>query len=192
MLTFFSDVCGAFPAAQFLHYNLPRTKRLLNGADYRRIADAVPNLVATKNTGGGSMRALDLMTNAPDLQHFFGEDNFLHGSMFGACSLLSSFGPLAPAKTWQYFEAGRSRQLDTLVTLHHGFLNLMNDVLAPLQGPGGIPERIDGAFDKLLVRMAGLDEMPLRLLSPYQCFSEEEYQACKRVFDTRYADWSAA
>ncbi len=79
VMTFFSDVCGAFPAAQFLHYNLPRTKRLLNGADYRRIADAVPNLVATKNTGGGSMRALDLMTNAPDLQHFFGEDNFLHG-----------------------------------------------------------------------------------------------------------------
>ena len=51
VMTFFQDVCGAFPAAQFLHYNLPRAKRLLTGADYRRLIDAVPNLVATKNTG---------------------------------------------------------------------------------------------------------------------------------------------
>jgi hypothetical protein len=32
LLTFFKDVCGAFPEAQFLYYNLPRAKRLLGGA----------------------------------------------------------------------------------------------------------------------------------------------------------------
>ncbi|HEX5692957.1 MAG TPA: dihydrodipicolinate synthase family protein, partial [Roseiflexaceae bacterium] len=98
VLTFFTDVCGAFPDAQFLHYNLPRAKRVLNGADYRRVADAVPNLAATKNTGGGAQRAADLMRHAPDLQHFFGEDNFMAGSLYGECSLLASFGPLAPRK----------------------------------------------------------------------------------------------
>ncbi len=63
LLTFFADVCGAFPDSRFLHYNLPRAKRLLTGADYRRVADAVPNLAATKNTGGGAQRAYD-----PDAQ----------------------------------------------------------------------------------------------------------------------------
>jgi dihydrodipicolinate synthase/N-acetylneuraminate lyase len=185
LLTFFADVCGAFPDSQFLHYNLPRAKRILNGADYRRLADAAPNLAATKNTGGGAQRASDLMRHAPDLQHFFGEDNFMHGCMFGECSLLASFGPMVPRKTWAYFEAGRDRRLDDLLTLHHGFVRLLGDVF----GPALAKERIDGAYDKMIVRMGGLEAMPLRLLSPYQGFSEEEYLAYKRVFDERYADW---
>jgi dihydrodipicolinate synthase/N-acetylneuraminate lyase len=186
LVTFFTDVCGAFPDAQFLHYNLPRAKRVLNGADYRRLVDAVPNLVATKNTGGGSQRAADLMRNAPELQHFFGEDNFMAGCMFGECSLLASFGPMVPRKTWEYFEAGRTRQLDALLRLHHGFLDLLGDLFAPLLAQ----ERIDGAYDKLIVRLGGLEQMPLRLLSPYQGFGEEEYQVCKQILHQKYADWS--
>ena len=52
-------------------------------------------------------------------------------------------------------------------------------------------ERIDGAYDQLIVRMGGLEEMPLRLLSPYQSLSEDVYQTCARVFREKYADWSA-
>jgi dihydrodipicolinate synthase/N-acetylneuraminate lyase len=184
VLTFFQDVCGAFPDSRFLHYNLPRAKRLLTGADYQRIADAVPNLAATKNTGGGAQRATDLMRHAPMLQHFFGEDNFLHGCMFGECSLLASFGPMVPRKTQAYFAAGRARQYETLLTLHHNFANLLADVFGPLLAK----ERIDGAYDKMIVRLGGLEEMPLRLLSPYQGFDEQEYQAAKRIFEERYAD----
>ncbi|MBN1641059.1 MAG: dihydrodipicolinate synthase family protein, partial [Anaerolineae bacterium] len=47
MVAFFRDVCGAFPDSRFLHYNLPRAKRVLNGRDYRQLVDAVPNLAAT-------------------------------------------------------------------------------------------------------------------------------------------------
>jgi dihydrodipicolinate synthase/N-acetylneuraminate lyase len=186
LLTFFKDVCGAFPDARFLHYNLPRAKRLLTGADYRRIADAVPNLAATKNTGGGAQRANDLMRHAPDLQHFFGEDNFMHGCMYGECSLLASFGPMVPRKTQAYFAAGRTRDYETMLTLQHGFARLLTDVFGPLLAQG----RIDGAYDKMIVRLGGLAEMPLRLLSPYQGFDEQEYQAARRVFLEQYADWS--
>jgi dihydrodipicolinate synthase/N-acetylneuraminate lyase len=188
LLRFFTDVCGAFPDARFLHYNLPRAKRVLGGADYRRIADAVPNLAATKNTGGGAQRAADLMRHAPDLQHFFGEDNFMAGSMFGECSLLASLGPLAPRRAWEYLAAGRDLQLDRLLTLHHAFLCLLYDVLGPLL----VKERIDGAYDKVIVRLGGLEAMPLRLLSPYQGFDEHEYQQCRRIFDQRYAAWAGA
>ena len=31
VMTFFRDVCGAFPEAKFLHYNLPRAGRVLEG-----------------------------------------------------------------------------------------------------------------------------------------------------------------
>src|SRR5215218_3401959 len=52
LLSFFKDVCGAFPDAQFLHYNLPRAKRVLEAPDYRRLIDAINNSAATENTGG--------------------------------------------------------------------------------------------------------------------------------------------
>lgn len=186
VLTYFRDVCGSFPDAQFLHYNLPRAQRVLGGADYRRIIDVVPNLVATKNTGGGSARAADLMRHAPELQHFFGEENFLYGCMYGECSLLASFGPLTPRATWAYFQAGRERNLALALELHHGFLNFVRDVFGPALAEG----RIDGAYDKMIVRMAGLEEMPLRLLSPYEGCSEEVYQAARAVFEARYAAWA--
>lgn len=185
LLTYFRDVCGSFPDARFLHYNLPRAKRVLGGRDYARIVAEVPNLAATKNTGGGSARAADLMTHAPELQHFFGEENFLYGCMYGECSLLASFGAMVPRKTWEYFHAGRERRLARALELHHGFINLLNDVFGPALAEG----RMDGAYDKMIVRMAGLDEMPLRLLSPYQGFDEGAYEACRRVFRERYADW---
>ena len=187
VMTFFNDVCSAFPDAQFLHYNLPRTKRVLEPAEYRRLIDAIPNLVATKNTGGGQARASELLRLAPELQHFLGEENFAYGCMYGECSLLTSFGPMTPHKTWEYFEAGRTRQVARLFELHKGFRDLVADVLGPLIALG----RIDGAYDKLIVRLGGLEAMPLRLLSPYQGLREEQYATAKQVFHSKYPDWVA-
>jgi len=185
VMTFFRDVCGTFPAASFLHYNLPRAKRMLTGTDYRQLIDAVPNLVATKNTGGGLDRAADLLTHAPELQHFFGEQNFPHGCLYGECSLLSSFGPMTPYKAKALFDAGRKGDRVAMFDLQKEFHDMLHGALGPLLAEG----RIDGAYDKLLVRLGGLEEMPLRLLSPYQGFSEEQYQACKRVMQKRFAEW---
>ncbi len=185
MMTFFRDVCGAFPNAQFLHYNLPRTKRVLTGADYRRLIDAIPNLVATKNTGGGLERAADLVTNAGELQHFLGEQNFPHGCLYGECSLLSSFGPMSPHKAKALFEAGQTGDLVNLFKLQKEFHDMLHGVLGVALAAG----RIDGAYDKMLVRLGGLEEMPLRLLSPYQGFSEEEYRACKRALHERFPEF---
>lgn len=188
VMTFFKDVCGAFPDSQFLHYNLPRAQRVLEAPDYRRLIDSVPNLVATKNTGGGMARAAALMKEAAELQHFFGESNYPHGCLYGECSLLASFGSTAPRRAWQLFEAGRARDFATMFELQKTFHDLLMDVLGPRLSQG----RIDGAYDKLLKRLGGLEEMPLRLLSPYQGFSEEEYQESKRIFDAKYAVWAQA
>ena len=185
VMTFFRDVCGAFPQAQFLHYNLPRPKRILDGADYRKLIDAVPNLVATKNTGGGLDRAANLMTHAAELQHFFGEQNFPHGCQYGECSLLSSFGPMTPHKAKALFEAGRRGDVPAMFALQKEFHDMLHGALGPLLAMA----RIDGAYDKLLVRLGGLEEMPLRLLSPYQGFSEEQYQSVKQVMQARFPEW---
>jgi dihydrodipicolinate synthase/N-acetylneuraminate lyase len=187
MMGFFRDICGAYPDAHFLHYNLPRVGRVLEAHHYARLIEAIPNLVATKNTGGGLPRAAELVSQAGELQHFLGETNFLHGCMYGQCSVLASFGPMTPHKSKALYEAGRNHDWETALHLQHGFRNLGADLFGPLRSES----RIDGAYDKILVRLGGLEEMPLRLLSPYLGFSEEQYQACKRVLHEHYPDWVA-
>jgi len=173
--SFFKDVCETFPSASFLHYNLPRVKRVLSGKDYRRLADKVPNLVATKNTGGGLQRAADLMLHAPDLQHFFGEENYPHGCHYGECSLLSSFAAMEPEATKALFLAGSEGNSGELYKWQHYFHDMLFSVFGDLLAMG----RIDGAYDKLIGRMGGL-QMPLRLLSPYQSFTDADYEECLR------------
>ena len=186
LLTYFKDVCGAFPDARFLHYNLPRARRVLQANDYRRLIDAIPNLVATKNTGADEAATKALLTEASELQHFLGERNFPLGCTHGECSLLSSWGPLSPEKAKQFFDAGIHRREPEVTELQREYSSLLEDVLGPLMGG---ESRIDGAYDKMIVRLGGFEEMPLRLLSPYQGFTEEEYQACKRVLHERHPDW---
>ena len=60
-MLFFQTVCGRFPDCRFLHYNLPRAGRIIRGREYHRIAEAVPNLVATKNSSTDYDRTADLL-----------------------------------------------------------------------------------------------------------------------------------
>lgn len=186
MMRFFVDVCSAYPDSQFLHYNLARTKRVLTGAEYARVAAAVPNLVATKNTGTTVHSTMDLMQQAPCLQHFFGEAMFPTGCLHGECSLLSSFGPLFPKQTHRFFEYGRAHRWDQLFPYQAEYLAAVEEVIAPMRRQ----TLIDGAYDKLLVRLGGV-AMPLRLLSPYQGFSEEVFEECRLILQEKYAHWLA-
>ena len=58
-------------------------------------------------------------------------------------------------------------------------------VLAELAGE----TKIDGAYDKLWLRLGGFEQMPLLLLSPYHGFSEAQYQACRQLLEREYPDW---
>lgn len=185
VMTFFKDVCSVYPDAKFLHYNLPRTGRVLEASDYRPIVDAIPNLVATKNTAGGHKRAAELVNQVGELQHFLGEGNFLQGCLYGECSLLATFGSLSPLKVKSYFEAAQQSDFPTMLKMQKGFHDIHVDLFKKLVGE----RRIDGAYDKLWVRLGGFEEMTLRLLSPYQGFSEEQFQACKQVLHDKYAEW---
>jgi dihydrodipicolinate synthase/N-acetylneuraminate lyase len=184
LLRFFKDVCLSYPDCEFLHYNLIRSKRVLTADDYRRIIDEVPNLVATKNTGTDVSLTIALMSLVPEMQHFFGEITFPIGCLHGECSLLSSWAGLFPSKTKQFFSYSSNGSFAELFRFQKEYLTAMNRVLAlMLRYP-----RIDGAYDKALVRLGGIP-MPLRMLSPYEGLPEEAYQECKRIVDELSPEW---
>jgi dihydrodipicolinate synthase/N-acetylneuraminate lyase len=184
LLVFFQDVCGSFPEARFIQYNLPRARRVLLGPDYRRLADAVPNLAGTKNCRTDLTDVASIATHSPELQHFYGEVGFPFGCLFGECSLLSSFGALFPKKTREFFQCGVTGQFDRLFRMQAEYQKVMDAFLEPTRGQ----ERMDGAYDKMIVRASGID-MPLRLLSPYQGFDVATFEACVRAVREHFPEW---
>ena len=181
-LLFFKTVCGTFPEARFLHYNLPRAKRIISGAEYRRIIEHVPNLVATKNSSTDYARTADLMTHVPELQHFFLESNFAMGCTMGECSLLCSYGGLFPKTTWKFFQSGMRKDFLELFRI----TKLFYDVGARLFSHC-TRELIDGSYDKTFVWLRD-PEFSNRLLPPYIGLSVEESFACRDVLDKYFKD----
>jgi dihydrodipicolinate synthase/N-acetylneuraminate lyase len=156
---FFAETCGRYPEARFLHYNLMRTKRLLTGADYARLAAAHPNLVAVKTGGPTPEFVADLLTKAPDLQFFVGEPNYTRFRDRYECGLLISLAGIHPAMAQRY-HAARGAELAAL----GADLATVRDAL--MEAAGKV-ERMDGYYDKLLLK-ATVPELPLRLLPPYE------------------------
>jgi len=114
-----------------------------------------------------------------------GEGNFPYGSLFGEVGLLASYAELAPTMTWRLFEAGRTRTIAELFELHRAFADMQTDLWAQVRsGP-----HMDGAYDKMLVKLRMSPDFPLRLLSPYSSFGDEDYHACRRLLEERYPEF---
>lgn len=179
VLSFFKGVCGKFPDCRFLHYNLPRVKRILSGAMYRRIADEVPNLVATKNSTSDYARVADLMRNVPDLQHFFLENGYAFGCLWGECSLLCSYDLLFPQATWRFYEAGQKLNHPELWRLHKEFNELETLLFGDVE-----TDHIDGAFDKTFAWLKN-PRFSNRLLPPYLGLNAEQSAKVRMNYESR-------
>ncbi len=179
---FFENVCGRFPDCQFMHYNLPRTKRMVTGMEYGRLSALHPNLVATKNCGDSQSHLRSLMENAPELQHFLSETGYVYGSLFGECSILASFIMNWP-KLKALWSAGQRRDVAAMVAIN-AEIDIVIQTLFET-----VPEgRIDGSYDKLFEKMYDA-EFPLRLLPPYLGSSDEEFHAFVRLLRERLPEW---
>ncbi|MFN0052273.1 MAG: dihydrodipicolinate synthase family protein [Planctomycetales bacterium] len=179
---YFDSVCGRFPDCQFIHYNLPRTKRLVTGKEYGRLAEAHPNLVATKNCGDSQTHLRSLLEDSPQLQHFLSEAGYVYGSLFGECGILASFIMNWP-RLKALWEAGRRRDVATMVSIQREVDIVIQTLFETIPD-----DRIDGSYDKLFEKMYD-PEMPLRLLPPYIGSSDEEFQAFVRLLGERLPAW---
>jgi dihydrodipicolinate synthase/N-acetylneuraminate lyase len=182
--TFFRDVCGAFPDSRFMHYNTGRVGRIIRAAEYRRFIEDVPNLVATKTMTPDVTIVGALVREAPELEHFVTETMLPHASLHGECSLLATFGLLAPRRSWELFTASREGRIEESVRLGTWFARLADEVLAPLM----TDLRIDGTYDKAIVRLGPVPDFPLRMLSPYRWLGEDEVEAGRAILRARFPD----
>jgi dihydrodipicolinate synthase/N-acetylneuraminate lyase len=180
---FFAQVCGRFADCQFLHYNLLRSKRLVTPQEYARLAEAHPNLVATKNSTDAMERIFGLLTRAPQLTHFLTETGWAYGSLLGECGLLASLCLVRFQAARDYFQAGRRKDAGLLLEMQAELSNLVGDLMEAV----GDSVHMDGAYDKLLWKLHDR-RFPLRLLPPYRGASEACFEDFARRLE-KYPRW---
>jgi hypothetical protein len=179
-----AEVCGSFPEFQFLHYNLMRTGRLVRPVEYAELAEAHPNLVATKYGAGDPETVAGLLRDAPQLRHFFTELGFYVGAPLGECSLLASIGASNPKRAWAYFRAGVDGDQAALASYYRELAGMMGAIRRAAGGLG----LTDGAYDKIISKVAE-PEFPMRLLPPYQCGTDEGYRQYRQALSECFVHW---
>jgi dihydrodipicolinate synthase/N-acetylneuraminate lyase len=185
--TFFRETCGRFPECEFMHYNLDRTRRLLTGADYARLAERHPNFVATKNGSRDASFVTELLKGAPHLRHFLTEIGFGYGGLVDECGLLISSSSVQPALAARYVQAAVERDALTLGAMQGELRNLVTDLHALVSGSA----HMDGAYDKMFCKVHDR-RFPLRLLPPYTGVTEEVFERFVDLLRTKYPRWLPA
>jgi len=185
VITYFETVCGAFDDSTFMHYNTERVGRIVDGALYSRIIDRVPNLVATKTMTSDLGTVAGVVRDTPELMHFLGEQSIAYGSLFGDVALLGTFGALAPEQSWELLGAAREGHHREAAEIGAWFGRLSADLFAPLFAD----RRVDGAYDKTIQKLSrGMDDFPLRMLSPYRTVSDDEFAGAVETLRRGYPE----
>jgi dihydrodipicolinate synthase/N-acetylneuraminate lyase len=185
VVTFMTQVCGAYPDAVFMHYNTARVGRIVDGGLYRRLVRSIPNLVATKTMTSDVGVVAGVVRDAPELMHFLTEGTIATGALHGEVALLGTFGALAPRKSWAILEAAKAGRHQEAAEIGAWFARLSDVVLAPFM----TDRRVDGAYDKLIERLSpGLEDFPLRMLSPYRTISDDEAAEAARLLREHFPD----
>lgn len=187
LATFFRETCGRFPDCEFLHYNLPRAQRLVTAVEYGALAEAHPNLVATKNSTADIERLQGLHEHAAELRHFITEAGFSHAALMGECGLLVSIGSLNFDACREFYDAGVNRDAEALAVLRDELAGLV----AELKLAVGETAHMDGAYDKIFCR-AHDPQFPLRLLPPYAAADDGACERFLRAVRSRFRRWAPA
>jgi dihydrodipicolinate synthase/N-acetylneuraminate lyase len=177
---FFEETCGRFPDCQFLHYNLMRTKRLLTGSDYKRLAEKHSNLVATKNTSPKEDFLIDLLEKAPQLQHFLSETGYALMRDRFECGLLISIATTNPERAHLFFNARGDELKKYLEELKPALKAIIDSVHGEAH--------MDGVFDKILYKLHDA-EFPLRVLPPYISVMDAYFDEYKKSLKNMAPAW---
>ncbi len=165
---FFAATCGAFPDCRFLHYNLPRTKKLLTGDDYARIAARHSNLVAIKMGGLDTSPLADVLEKAPELQCFFVELGYAAMRDQYECGYIAAMAGGKPV--WaREFHAARGERLAAMLD----DAKAAREVLIKHVHAAGA--HMDGAYDKMNLKLLE-PTFPLRLLPPSSAPEDEAFE----------------
>jgi dihydrodipicolinate synthase/N-acetylneuraminate lyase len=189
VLRFFQDLFRACPDMPLVHYNIPRAKRYLHAADYRRILEVAPTLIGVKYTFAGSHfgRLQENLALTPELSYFIGEDLLASGMMMGVRGSYSSLVSTNPAFMLLMHQQCERGRWPEAIAMQKGVAAFYRDLDAWLgeRGEGGI----DPVVDKGLSVAAGFFVGSQRCRPPYIGWSDETVGELRELLRQRYPEF---
>ncbi len=185
VMVFFKTVCSAFPDYQFMHYNNSlRSRKRLAPADYKRLAEEIPNLVAVKFIAPSfeeihTFATLDLPIRIYLLEYAYG-----YGSM-----VYDQFGYLASITNCSYkimrayYKAGVEKDWETIRKIHDDFPVVFDTLFANCPA-----DKIDSSYDKLFLQFT-IPEFPSRVLPPYVGCTDAQVEGFKAELRKKLPHW---
>jgi dihydrodipicolinate synthase/N-acetylneuraminate lyase len=183
LIRFFDELCTPYPDCSFIHYNNPRSKRMIEIPEYAVLAEKFPNLAAVKYSTTDLTIIRDMMETSSPLQYFITEPGFGYGSLIGETGLLLSISSINMRKAWEYFHAASRKDWQAILQ-HQEEIHGLTKALINAVGSG----RIDGAYDKVFCKMLHSD-YPLRLLPPYKGAEQGEFDEFLESVKSGYPQW---
>lgn len=188
---FFKDIYTAVPETPLIHYNIPRAKRFLLGADYRRLLDAAPTLIGVKFTFAGSHFG-SLQTSlqlTPELSYFVGENLLVSAMMLGAQGSYSSIVCTNPAFMLQMHRLADDGDWEPAMQMQRRLDAFFHDLGAKMEelDLGGM----DPVADKGLAAASGLFVGHQRTRPPYIGWSDEGVRAIRGWMIDKYPEFIA-
>jgi dihydrodipicolinate synthase/N-acetylneuraminate lyase len=110
---FFDDLATAAPEGRWIHYNTERSRLVLTGGDYARIADAYPDqLIGSKQGTRDLVTLFDIIDQTPHLSHLAGEYTLTLAYRIGAVGLCSFWINVLPGWMRRWVDACANGQWD--------------------------------------------------------------------------------
>lgn len=189
VLQFFRDITAAAPDLPLIHYNVPRAKRFLTGADYQRVQAVAPHLVGVKFTFAGShfgqlQEALDV---APRLSYFVGENLLVTAMQLGARGSYSSLVCVNPSFMRRMFTLAEARRWDAALAMQRTVTRFFRDAEAAAEKFGlGL---MDPVFDKGLSVASGFFVGHQRTRAPYLGWSDKGVRQMRAWLKQNYPEF---
>ena len=173
---FFVDVYEAVPDIALIHYNVALTKKVFLGQDYARVLPRVPTLIGSK-AAVTINDFMELVVNAPQMNHFAGEHVFPLSHLLGAKGMYTSWFMMNPAFFHQYYRLCLDGQYQEAIAITHRLTKWHETAAMPLFHKGYKHPTLDKAF----VEMAGWLPGNRRTRKPHQPISDQEFAELKRL-----------
>ncbi len=169
-----------------MHYNVPRAKRFLNGAEYQRIKEVAPSLIGVKYTYAGAhfgdLQSAMMMN--PDISFFVAEPMMASYMMLGARGTYSSLVFTNPNFMLTFYDHAARGRWESAIAMQKTAHRFYEDMVPFVQGLGeGV---MDPVFDKGLAKAAGSIVGSQRIRPPYIGWSDATVTAVRRRLHERW------
>ncbi len=189
LLQFFKDLYNACPDLPLVHYNIPRAKRFLQGADYLRIIEVAPTLIGVKYVFAGTHfgQLQEALTMTPGLSYFVSE-NFLASAMMlgarGSYSSLVCTNPEFMLTMYGHAVNGRWAKAINMQKIAHKFFSDA-ELFIRNRDEG----TIDPVFDKGMAVASGCATGSQRTRAPYIGWSDETAVCLRQWLQQHYSQF---